>query len=406
MDIASNEYGTKTSEAVSTGHPDKIADQIADSVFDHLRTQKTNPQSAIEVSLSANNLFVFGEIDRDLSQSHGGRTISTSLQRDIEEIALNTIREIGYTPNQYNPYPIVDVVSQSAEINKSVEKAETGAGDQGIVSGYATSETRQGLPLHYLISQEILKTLEHLRTTGIAPWLYPDAKSQVTIGYGTDGIHHHRYTPKTINHVLVSQSHSPDISLTAVQDTVESAARDTIHRVLENQVIFPHVKEWLRESLNYTKFVINPTGAWHDCGPAYDSGLTGRKLVVDNYGSGAPIGGGSTSGKNLSKVDRSGAYYARLIAKSLISQGLGYDSHVELGYTIGETVPTSISIKASETKYVSISRIRSRIHDTFEFTVDDAIQRFSSLNKFARASRHGNYTDNTFPWEIPVPFVK
>lgn len=127
MDIASNEYGTKTSEAVSTGHPDKIADQIADSVFDHLRTQKTNPQSAIEVSLSANNLFVFGEIDRDLSQSHGGRTISTSLQRDIEEIALNTIREIGYTPNQYNPYPIVDVVSQSAEINKSVEKAETGA---------------------------------------------------------------------------------------------------------------------------------------------------------------------------------------------------------------------------------------------------------------------------------------
>lgn len=391
----------KTSEAVSTGHPDKVADQIADAILDLLRTHKEDPQSAVEVSCSANIVFIFGEIDKVFAINPGNEInlANPELAEQIKETALNKIREIGYTENDYNPNIVLDLVLQSGEINKAVEKTEekeVAAGDQGIVSGYATNETTNYHQLHFTLAHELLKELEYNRKNNILSWLNPDAKSQVTVEYKTSG---NKKTPQKIKHVLLSQCHASTISLEDLRNIIEPEIKNIITNKIKEFIVDSEIRKELINSLNDTIILINPAGAWNIGGPVSDSGLTGRKLVVDNYGSASTIGGGATSGKNLNKVDRSGAYYARHIAKSIIHSGLADEVKIELSFAIGESYITSINIETFGTEHIKLTEIYKRVENGFGFHVQDMINASKNIDKFTKASEHGNYTNNEFPWE-------
>lgn len=385
----------KTSEAVSTGHPDKVADQISDSIFDLLRSFKKDAQSAVEVACSANSVFVFGEIDKDIVNGTFNNT--PELVQKISETVTNKIREIGYTETDYNPSIFFDITVQSSEINSAVEetsKQEAAAGDQGIVSGYATNETTLYHELHYILSHRVIERLEYLRKTDTLDFLNPDAKSQVTIEYDRNN------EPVAIKHVLVSQCHKDTISVESLREILEPTVVEYLKDTIPVLVTNSDIALKLTESLSGATILINPAGTWNTGGPRADSGLTGRKLVVDNYGSSAPIGGGATSGKNLNKVDRSGAYYARNIAKSIVASGLSDRALVELSFAIGVAQPTSININTFGTNKIKTDEIHRLVCNSYDFSVTSMIELSESLDKFTRTSEHGNYTDDSFPWEI------
>lgn len=288
----------KTSESVARSHPDKVADQIGDSIFDYLRTLKKDAQSAVEVAAAADTLLIFGEIDKDIVRAKNGITsveyANPELAEKIKEIAVERLRLIGYDKDTYNPTVLVKLVTQSAEINNAVEENEeheAAAGDQGIVTGFAVAETKQFHALHYILANRIIKDLEADRDNGRIEWLLPDAKSQVTVKYeysekGLD-------IPVSIENILVSQCYSDSVSLEEVRTQLENRVKEIAVEFLNDNKLFLDADKLIK-SLEKAEFLINPAGAWHKGGPASDSGLSSRKLVVDNYGSAAPIGGGGT----------------------------------------------------------------------------------------------------------------
>lgn len=405
-----NSKFTKTSEAVSIGHPDKVADQIADSIFDLLREYKDDAQSAVEVACGANSILIFGEIDKDVVWNNVNYLdkneqrvsyINPELSKQITETATDLIRKIGYSQAQYNPLIILDLVVQSPEINGAVEGTEEkdpAAGDQGIVSGYATNETTDYHSLHFILAHRILERLEELRIDKTISFLLPDAKSQVTVEYEKNDKGFE--VPVAIKHILVSQCHTNEVSIESLREILSTIVVSYCELFIPTVIVDKNVRAKLIESLLETEILINPAGSWNVGGPRADSGLLGRKLVVDNYGSAAPIGGGATSGKNLNKVDRSGAYYARNIAKSIVGSGLADKALVELSFAIGVPKPTSINIETFGTEKIPVEEIFEKVINSYKLDVRDMINLSSSIDKFVKTSKHGNYTNDSFPWEI------
>ena len=329
-----------TSESVSEGHPDKIADQISDAVLDAILEQDPRARVACETYVKTGMVLVGGEV-------------TTSAWVDIEELTRNTVKEIGYTHSDMgfdaDSCAVLNAIGkQSPDINQGVDRAsleEQGAGDQGLMFGYATNETETLMPAPLYYSHRLVERQAEARKSGVLPWLRPDAKSQVTFIYEDN-------KPVAIDTVVLSTQHNPDIK----QEDLHNA-------VMEN--IIKHVlpEELLTKD---TKYHINPTGRFVIGGPVGDCGLTGRKIIVDTYGGMARHGGGAFSGKDPSKVDRSAAYAGRYVAKNIVAAGLADRCEIQISYAIGVAEPTSISIDTFGTGKVSEQRLVELVREHFD----------------------------------------
>jgi S-adenosylmethionine synthetase len=305
-----------TSESVTEGHPDKLCDQIADAIMDAILREDPEARTAIEVTAADGLIHVFGET-------------STEKRIDYKKIVKDVIYDIGYRADELSTdgefYRMLIAISkQSPDIAMGVVKKEIGAGDQGMMFGYATDETPEFMPLPLVLSHKLCMRLAEVRKSGLLPYLKPDGKAQVSLGYGKD----HR--PIFIEAIVVSTQHAEGVDIKKLREDV------TKHIILK---VIPH--ELLTER---TKVMINPTGRFVLGGPAADSGLTGRKIIVDTYGSKGRHGGGAFSGKDPTKVDRSGAYLARYIAKNIVAAGLAKECEVQVSYAIGVAKPVSFKV--------------------------------------------------------------
>lgn len=332
-----------TSEAVTEGHPDKICDQISDAVLDEVLAHDPNGRVACECFCTTGMVLVGGEI-------------TTHHYVDVEDIVRKKVTEIGYTRGKFgfdadNLAVLTTIHAQSPDIAMGVDESEgheQGAGDQGIMFGYATNETEEFMPITLVLAQKLALRLSYVRKSGILGYLRPDGKSQVTVEYDDNN------KVKRIDAIVVSSQHDDDI-------TIEKLRED-----IKNEVILPVIpSELLDEN---TKFFINPTGRFVKGGPAADSGLTGRKLICDTYGGAACHGGGAFSGKDPSKVDRSGAYMARYVAKNLVAAGLCDKCQVQLSYAIGVAHPTSVTVDTFGTNKVSQTLLEKAVNDLFPLT--------------------------------------
>ncbi len=367
-----------TSESVSEGHPDKVCDQIADSILDVALSQDEKARVACEVMASENTIIIAGEI-------------TTTASIDYEKITKDVLKSVGYDKAElgtdYHTVKIINLVKhQSPDIAMGVTKTspeEQGAGDQGIMFGYATNETEGYMPLAISIAHKLVRTATNLRKNGTFIGSRPDMKSQVTIDY-TD--------PKNIrvDTVLMSCSHDPDVNL--------DEFKEFIHKEIMQKVVASY---GLNTDFTY---YINPTGRFVLGGPAGDTGLTGRKIIVDTYGGTAEHGGGSFSGKDPSKVDRSAAYYCRYIAKNLVAAGVADRLQVQVSYGIGIPEPLSVGIKTYHTAKISDEKILSIIHQVFDLRPGMIIKNFS-LNKptwkYSDVANYGHLgrPDLDIPWE-------
>ena len=363
-----------TSESVSEGHPDKIADQISDAVLDAILEQDSKARVACETYVKTGMVMVGGEI-------------TTSAWVDIEEITRKTVREIGYTHSDMgfdaDSCAILNTIGkQSPDINQGVDRAdpdEQGAGDQGLMFGYACNETDVLMPAPIEYSHRLVKKQAEVRKAGTLPWLRPDAKSQLTFAY-EDG------RPVGIDAVVLSTQHDEDISL---KDLQEAVMETIIKPVLP--------AEWINKD---TKFFINPTGRFVIGGPMGDCGLTGRKIIVDTYGGMARHGGGAFSGKDPSKVDRSAAYAARYVAKNIVAAGLADRCEIQVSYAIGVVEPTSISVETFGTGKVSEDRLIALVREHFELRPHGLIQMLDLERPIYQATAaYGHFGREEFPWE-------
>jgi S-adenosylmethionine synthetase len=358
-----------TSESVSAGHPDKVADQISDAILDAYLAIDPFSKVACECLITTNLLIIAGEVT-----SHA--------KIDAVEIAKGVLKDIGYDNDAVgfncNKAIIQNVMhTQSGEIFKSV--VDGGAGDQGIMFGHACRDTKEWMPLAIMLSHQIVKKLQDLRKDETLPWLRPDAKSQVTLTYG-NGV------PVSVDKVVVSTQHDESISQADIRTAV-------IEKVLE-----PILGEWITDKK--PEYLINPSGSFTIGGPHGDTGLTGRKIVVDTYGGSCPHGGGAFSGKDPSKVDRSAAYAARYIAKHLVASGLMDRCTVQLSYAIGVSEPTSIHIESYGTHRCDLSKIVEVIYDLFPVQPRQIIDVFQLRNPiYAKTAAYGHFGNEHFPWE-------
>ncbi|MDO5614219.1 MAG: methionine adenosyltransferase [Paracoccus sp. (in: a-proteobacteria)] len=335
------EYSLFTSESVSEGHPDKIADQISDAVLDAIIAQDPRARVACETMVKTGVAIISGEI-------------TTSAWVDLEGIVRGVINDIGYTSSDVgfdgNTCSVINIIGkQSPDINQGVDRAsleEQGAGDQGLMFGYASDETDVLMPAPITYAHRLVERQSQVRRDGTLAWLRPDAKSQVTFHYDDQG------HPAGVDAVVLSTQHNPDISQNDLRDAV---MEHIIRPVLP--------AEWLSER---TKYFINPTGTFVIGGPVGDCGLTGRKIIVDSYGGMARHGGGAFSGKDPSKVDRSAAYAGRWIAKNIVAAGLAKRCEIQVSYAIGEAQPTSISLNSFGTGTVADDRIVAAVRDVFD----------------------------------------
>jgi len=305
-----------TSESVTEGHPDKLCDQIADAIMDAILLEDTEARTAIEVTAADGLIHVFGET-------------STEKRIDFKKIVKDVIYDIGYRADELSTdgefyRMLIAINKQSPDIAMGVDKKEVGAGDQGMMFGYATDETPEFMPMPLVLSHRLCMRLAEARKSGLLPYLKPDGKAQVSLGYGKDN------KPVSIEAIVVSTQHAEGVDIKKLREDV------TKHIVLK---VIPH--ELLTEN---TKLMINPTGRFVLGGPAADSGLTGRKIIVDTYGSKGRHGGGAFSGKDPTKVDRSGAYLARYIAKNILAAGLARECEVQVSYAIGVAKPVSFKV--------------------------------------------------------------
>ena len=373
-----------TSESVTEGHPDKIADQISDAILDAILEQDPYARVACETAVNTGLVLVFGEI-------------TTSAYVDIQQIVRQKIAEIGYVNFKYgfdadNVAVLVSVDEQSPDIAMGVDKAlETrgndeesliGAGDQGIMFGFATDETEEYMPLAISLSHKLSKLLTKVRKDGTLPYLGPDGKTQLTVEFNEDG------SVKRIDNLVISTQHSKEVEL-------EQVRADMITHVIQ-----PIVNtNWLDEE---TKYFINPTGKFVIGGPVGDSGLTGRKIIVDTYGGSAHHGGGAFSGKDATKVDRSASYAARYVAKNLVAAGIASKIELQLAYAIGVSEPTSISLNTYNTSRFTDEEIIKTIRQIFQLTPSGIIDMLDLRRPiYAQTAAYGHFgrTDLDLPWE-------
>lgn len=302
-----------TSESVTEGHPDKVCDQIADGIMDAILREDPEARTAIEVTAADGFIHVFGEA-------------STKARIDYKKIIKDIIYDIGYRADELSTdgefyRMLIAINKQSPDIALGVDKKEIGAGDQGMMFGYATDETEELMPMTVVLAHKLCRRLAEARKTGELPYLKPDGKAQVSLGYGKD------HKPLSIEAIVVSTQHTEDVDLRKLKEDV---IKNIILKVIPNELLTEN-----------TKVMINPTGRFVLGGPAADSGLTGRKIIVDTYGSKGRHGGGAFSGKDPTKVDRSGAYLARYIAKNIVAAGLARECEVQVSYAIGIAKPVS-----------------------------------------------------------------
>lgn len=363
-----------TSESVSEGHPDKIADQISDAVLDAILKQDPKARVACETYVKTGMALVGGEI-------------TTSAWVDIEDLTRQTIKNIGYTSSEMgfdaNSCAVLNAIGkQSSDINQGVDRGdpyEQGAGDQGIMFGYATNEMVNLMPAAITYAHELMKRQAEVRKNGTLPWLRPDAKSQVTLIYEDNKI-------KGIDAVVLSTQHSEEISLSSLQEAV---MEEIIKPILPAQ--------WLTSR---TKYFINPTGRFVIGGPMGDCGLTGRKIIVDTYGGAAHHGGGAFSGKDPSKVDRSAAYAARYVAKNIVAAGLADKCELQLSYAIGVAEPTSIYINTFGTEKVPHDKIIALVKECFDLRPYGLIKMLDLIQPiYQQTATYGHFGRDIFPWE-------
>jgi len=370
------------------GHPDKVADQISDAILDAILTQDPRARVACETLVTTGQVILAGEV-------------TTTAWIDAAQVARDTIKEIGYThPDigfDFHSCGVLTAIhSQSPDIARGVDKAEDdtkeqGAGDQGLMFGYACDETPELMPLPIHLAHRIVEKLAEVRMKGKLPWLRPDGKSQVTIEYVNE-------RPTRVHTVVVSTQHDESV-LDKKKDVItEKAKRDIIEHVIRPTI---PKKLWNDQII----FHINPTGKFVVGGPHGDTGLTGRKIIVDSYGGRGAHGGGAFSGKDPSKVDRSACYMGRYIAKNLVAAGLARSAEVQLAYAIGVAQPVSVTVSTEGTAIIPEDQIADLIRDHFALTPRGIIKSLDLLRPiYKQTARHGHFgrkpeTDGAFSWE-------
>ena len=369
-----------SSESVGEGHPDKVSDSISDSVLDACLAQDPHSRVACETLVKNNCVTIAGEI-------------TTAAKFDYEDVVREAIRKIGYTNDDDifhadQVFITNQLTAQSRDIGQGVDAAaaegkgtaEQGAGDQGIMFGYACNETEELMPAPVMFAHRILRRMAEIRHAGErAPWLRPDCKSQVALKY-VDG------KMVGIQNVVVSTQHAADVS------------NETIRDFITEEVVKPSLPQDLLSS--DTEYLINPTGRFVIGGPQGDSGLTGRKIIVDTYGGWGRHGGGAFSGKDPSKVDRSAAYMCRWVAKNVVSAGLADRAEIQLAYAIGHPEPTSITLDCFGTEKVDESKIEKAVKEVFSFKPADIVSQLNLLRPIYRETTHyGHFGKAGLPWE-------
>jgi S-adenosylmethionine synthetase len=370
------QYNTFTSESVSEGHPDKIADQISDAVLDAILEKDKNARVAVETMVKTGMAIIAGEV-------------TTTAWVDLEDIVRNTICDIGYTSSDMGfdgkTCAVINAIGkQSPDINQGVdrtEKEQQGAGDQGLMFGYATNETSVLMPAAITWSHQLVAKQAEIRKNNTVSWLRPDAKSQVTLRYENN-------KPVAIDAVVLSTQHNPEVKQSDLQEAVRELI---INPVLPQELIHPG-----------TKFHINPTGNFVIGGPVGECGLTGRKIIVDTYGGSAHHGGGAFSGKDPSKVDRSAAYAGRYVAKNIVAAGLADRCEIQISYAIGVAEPTSISLNTFGTSKISEDKLEALVNKHFDLTPFGLIKMLNLIRPiYQKTAAYGHFgrEDADFTWE-------
>ena len=364
-----------TSESVTEGHPDKICDQVSDSILDELITHDPDSRVAVEAMTTTGIVFVAGEV-------------TSKARIDTQEVVRSTLRDIGYNGLKYGfdgncCSVLTSIHEQSPDISMGVSKNENGvqgAGDQGLMFGYASSETAELMPLPITLAHKLTMKLATVRKEKTLDWLGPDGKSQVSVIY-EDSV------PKKIDTVVVSTQHTEDVSISQVREEVIS------------KVIKPICDDLINNS---TKFLVNPTGRFVIGGPVGDTGLTGRKIIADTYGGMGRHGGGAFSGKDPSKVDRSACYVARYIAKNIVASGLASKCEVQLAYAIGVPDPVSIMVDTFQTGKISEEKIEKQVSEIFDTTpigIIETLKLKRPIYKKTAAYGHFGRNEPDFTWE-------
>lgn len=362
-----------TSESVAAGHPDKICDQISDSIVDACLRADAKSRVAVETLVTTNKVVIAGEV-------------TCSAKIAYEKIARQTIKRLGYTNPEWGFSDQADIEvyvhEQSGDIAVGVD--DGGAGDQGIMFGYACNETPELMPLPSMLSHQLVKNLDQARETGTLPYLRPDGKAQVVVEYKND-------TPSNVSTIILAVPYGPAIT------------KHQLENDLWKQVIVPAVSKYLPQQhlkKNEITLIINGTGVWEVGGPSADTGVTGRKIIVDTYGGMGRHGGGCFSGKDASKVDRSGAYACRFLAKNIVAQGLADRCELRIGYVIGQAQPVSFEVETFGTAKVSDDEIKRYALSLLDLSVKNIIETLE-LRKpiFAKTAAYGHFGREEFSWE-------